>query len=139
MSDYPPVYPPVTSTVNDFSRGQPQENVVHAPPPSYELLNPSVLHNANNVGEKPTQYQPQPQWSPPGNFGNTQNMYGVPTMVNPDINNIENYMVWSVLNILFCCLCLGFVGCYYSSETNNLIIIYLFFFKSIFSFIVITK
>jgi hypothetical protein len=121
MSDYPPVYPPVTSTFNDFSSGPPQDNVVHAPPPSYGFLNPSVLNNANNIDQKPTQYQPQPQWSPTGTFGNTQNMYGVPTIVNvnPDLNNVENYIVWSVLNILCCCLCLGFVGCYYSLETNN--------------------
>ncbi len=61
MSDYPPVYPPVTSTVNDFSIDPSQENVVHAPPPSYGFLNPSVLDNANNVDKKSTQYQLQPQ------------------------------------------------------------------------------
>jgi hypothetical protein len=109
----------VTSTVNDFSSDPPQENVVHAPPPSYGFLNPSVLDNTNDVGQKPTQYQPQPQWSSPGTVGSPQTMYSIPTMVNPEINNVENYMVWSVLNILFCCLCLGFVSCYYSMETNN--------------------
>jgi len=119
MSDYPPVYPQSTSAINDFSNDPPKENVVREPPPSYAFLNPSVLDNANNVDSKPTQYQPQPQWSPPGTVGSLQNMYRGQMMVNPEINNIENYMAWSILNILFCCLCLGFVGCYYSSETND--------------------
>ncbi len=38
-----------------------------------------------------------------------------PTMPPPD-----NYMVWSILSTLFCCLIGGAVAIYYSSQVNNL-------------------
>jgi len=36
-----------------------------------------------------------------------------------ELNSIENYQVWSILNILCCCWILGCVACYFSLETNN--------------------
>ena len=112
MSDYPPPYPTISPPVNDFVGGVPTDNVVHQPPPSYGFLNPAALEN---TGTKAPQYQPQVGGYP----GSPSATYGVPMMINPELNQIEEYTAWSVINILFCCCCLGLVACYYSVEAGN--------------------
>jgi hypothetical protein len=42
--------------------------------------------------------------------------------IDPRLNNIRNYRIWSILNILFCCFCVGFVACHYSYETDSYIL-----------------
>lgn len=117
MSDYPMISPSPTSVVNDFSRGVTRENIVQNEPPSYESLNPSLLNNLNKIG--PNQFQYQPQYGAPKNVVSTPILYSIPIMVNPALNQVENYKVWSILNIFFCCWILGCVACFYSVETDN--------------------
>ena len=83
--------------------------VTVSPPPYGFHVNPNT---SNDAYGKPAGSSNQPQWGGAVPYVTT-------TVVNTNVEQIETYMVWSVLNILFCCLCLGFVACYYSSETNN--------------------
>jgi hypothetical protein len=119
MADIPMSSSVQISVTGDFSTNPYLENVVQKEPTNNVFVNP-LSNNPNNVDPSTVQCQPQSQWGAMGNLGSTPNMYDVQTMVNPEINNIENYMVWSVLNIFCCCLCLGLIACYYSSETKNL-------------------
>ncbi len=118
MSDYPATDLPLSSVISDSSRGPITENVVYSPAPSYGFVNPSTLDNTNNVNQKPAQYQPQ--WGAAGNVEHTPNIYVVPpTVANQELNQVESYTVWSVLNIFFCCWILGCVACAFSLQTNN--------------------
>jgi len=110
MANIPKSFGAPISVTGDFSTNPYLENVVQKELPSYVFVNP-LSNNPNNVGLSTVQYQPQSQWGTLRNLESTPNMYGVPTMVNPEINNIENYMVWSVLNIFCCYLCLGLLAC----------------------------
>jgi hypothetical protein len=114
VNDFPPPYSAPASVVNDVPSGPITENVIHKSPPSYGFLNPLALNNTNNVG--PSTIQPQPQF---GGMESTPNMYGVTTMVHLELDQVDSYQVWSILNILFCCLCLGAIACFYSCETND--------------------
>jgi hypothetical protein len=107
--------------VDNISKSEPTENIVHQEPPRYGFLNPLALNQTNNFGPIPNPYPPQPQWAPMGNFRNPSNMYASPLAMNPSLTQIDSYKVWSILNIFFCCLCLGFVACYYSSGTEEAI------------------
>ncbi len=110
MSDYSTsrVSPP--PLVNDFSPNSTRENEL---PPSYT----SIINNSNNIHPKSDQYQFQ--FGTTRNVIHTQNMSNVSTSFNQELNNIENYKVWSIINIIFCCLCLGCVACFYSVETDD--------------------
>ena len=83
-----------------------------SPPPYDAHVRPSGENPSNNPYAKRVGSPNQTQWD-------GANRYVTTEVVNGNINEIENHMVWSVLNILFCCFCLGFVACYYSTETKN--------------------
>lgn len=73
-------------------------------PPTYDdATNPSSKRNENGN---------DPRWG-------RANPYVAPIMIDVNINNIESYMGWSILNIFCCCLCFGLLACFYSSETND--------------------
>ena len=99
------------SVTSDVSTNPYSENVVQKEPLSHVFVNP-LSNNPNNVDSGLAQYQPQSQRGVKGNVGSTPNMYSVRTMVNSEIliNNIDNYMVWSVFNIFCCCLCLDLIA-----------------------------
>jgi len=105
--------------LDNISKDETTENIVHKEPPRYGFLNPLALNQTNNIGPRQIPYQPQPQWTPMGNVRNPSNIYVSPLSMNPSLTEIDTYKVWSILNILCCCLCLGFVACYYSSETEE--------------------
>jgi len=75
--------------------------------------------NPNNIYSTPVQYQPQPQMGPMGNIPNTLTTY------NPTVQQISDYKVWSIINIIvgfFCGLVpmiLAIVACYCSLETDT--------------------
>src|SRR4051812_2063374 len=119
MADYPTTYPPRTSSLNNFARHPTTENVVYnEPPPSYESLNPSPCYHINNIDPNAGQYPFQAQAGVMRNVGSASNMHHGPTTTNSELNKINNYLVWSILNII-CCFCfLGFIACYYSFQTD---------------------
>jgi hypothetical protein len=93
---------------------RPMGNVLYQTSPPYgQNVNP------NNSYSIPVQYQPQPQMGPMGNISN------IPTTYNPGIQQISNYKVWSIINIIlgFCCglvpMILAIIACYCSLETDT--------------------
>jgi hypothetical protein len=119
MADTSPPYSVTNPVLDDVSRNQTTENIVHKEPPRYGFLNPAALNPTNNLGPSTIPYQPQHQWTPMGNGGGIPAMYGSSLATNPELAAIYSYKAWSILNILCCCLCLGFVACYYSNETEE--------------------
>jgi hypothetical protein len=90
--------------------GDRSKNVDHEEsPPSYIGLNP-LLNKPNNP------IQPQAEWKV-----NHPDTHCVLRVTDPELNNIQNYQGWSILNILCCCWCLGCVACYYSCKTDSFI------------------
>jgi hypothetical protein len=73
--------------------------------------------SSNPYDGKPV--QSQPPWGQPANMGAPGNAFVVSAGFNQELNTIENYQVWSILNIIFCCWILGCVACYFSCETDN--------------------
>ncbi len=112
-----PTIDDIPISVDDYPSKYPYaENVVEKDPPSYACEYP-LSNNTYNVGQNTIQSQPQPQFVPTGNVVVTT--AHVPKVVNPVLNDINNYQCWSILNILCCCICLGAVACYYSSKTDS--------------------
>ncbi|CAF3034246.1 unnamed protein product, partial [Rotaria sp. Silwood2] len=105
------------STSNSVQNVQMEEqttkNVILTEPPSYE----SCL---NNTYTSPQVHYPS-QLGLRDNDQCTQAFIGVrSTFPNQSIDQIETYMVWSIFNILCCCLCFGFVACCYANKTQRL-------------------
>lgn len=75
-----------------------------SPPPPYDYSNDPYSKRV------PTENEP---------VHGRANPYVVPIMVDVNIDQIESYMIWSVLNVFCCCFCFGLLACFYSSETNN--------------------
>jgi hypothetical protein len=98
MSEYPMQFPPVTKECSGADVNQQQ-------PPPYEVT------TRNDIGLKPTQYEPQRVVQP----GNMMASPGV----NYNLNNIEEYYCWSILNILCCFWILGAVACGFSCITQS--------------------
>jgi hypothetical protein len=89
---------PTSSIADDLSK-----NINHEEsPPSYTDLNP---------------IQFQPEWRI-----NHPDTHYVLTVIDPELNNIQNHKFWSILNILCCCFCLGLIACHYSYETDLFIL-----------------
>jgi hypothetical protein len=88
-------------------------------PPNYTVVNP-LFNNRDNTTSNTT--QPQSQLRINDNTNITPGTYGVLKVINPELNNINNYTGWSVFNILCCSCILGCVACYFSSETDSLIL-----------------
>ena len=101
---------------DDLSKVQTTENIVHKEPPRYGFLNPVALQSPAypNTVQNPAQWRPMYNAGSPPTYGHPNAMMMQPT------GSIETYQAWSVFNILCCCLLLGFVACYYSSETEEL-------------------
>jgi hypothetical protein len=119
MTDNSSTYPPSSTLLKDFSTHPVTENVIHNKLSSDGFTNPLALNNTNNLGAKATEYEPQSQWRETERVNNTSNMYPALRMMNPQLDQIENFKIWSVINTLCCCLCLGLVACHYSFETEN--------------------
>ena len=75
------------------------------PPPSYTDLNPLTFN-----------HQIQGQWIP----NNPSHTHVAFRVIDPQMDSIENYKIWSITNTLCCCLCLGLFACHYSYETDAL-------------------
>lgn len=56
----------------------------------------------------------QPQWQPPPASGPPPPSWQGSTPVT-----IPNYLVWSILSTLFCCLPIGVVGIIYAAQANS--------------------
>ncbi|CAF1180097.1 unnamed protein product [Rotaria sp. Silwood1] len=98
---------------NVQSEEQTTKNVILTEPPSYE----SCLTNTNTSH----QVHYQSQLGSRDNDQCTQAFIGVrPTFPNQSIDQIETYIVWSIFNILCCCLCFGCVACCYPNKTQRL-------------------
>ncbi len=109
MADIPPIS---YSSVHDLPKNQTTQNAV-----CMELPNSgSPLHNINNPGK--VQYQPQSSSRNNGDFTQTFVNSGGNRSISTD--EIETYKLWSIFNILCCCLCLGCVAYHFSMHTDSL-------------------
>jgi hypothetical protein len=66
---------------------------------------------SNPFDEKPVPYQQAS--GQPTNVVGPGNIYPGLVELNPELNNIENYQIWSIFNILCCCWILGCVACFF--------------------------
>ncbi|CAF1500047.1 unnamed protein product [Rotaria sordida] len=105
------------STSNSVQNVQSEEqttknDVCTEPPPPYE----SCVNNANTSLE--VHYQ-----SRLGSRNNdecTQAFVEARSPPTQSIDQIETYIVWSIFNILCCCLCFGCLACCYGNKTQQL-------------------
>jgi len=88
------------------------ENINHKNEPHDSIS----LNNTNTAGS--VSYQPK--------FGlknnhvsPQQSVINVPLPKTISVDQIKTYTEWSIVNIFFCCLCLGCIACFYSSETED--------------------
>jgi hypothetical protein len=105
-------FPPSISVVDDLSKNPNNQNVVYkessAAGPSLKNINTS---NKIHI---------QPQMVSRNNAAPTQLFSNPQLSQNSSIDNISTYTAWSILNIMFCCLCVGCLACWYSTETERL-------------------
>ena len=74
------------------------------------------LNNPDNSGE--VQHHPLPR---PTQYIETHQPVAISRLIHGPLKvKIKTYTVWSVLNILLCCTCIGSCACYYSMETKQL-------------------
>ena len=102
----------------DLLKKEATENITQKESPQYGFLNPAGLKIPNNRDPHVIHYQPH--LATMSDIGNTPNMIFGPTSMNPPNGEIESYKIWSVLNVLFFCIILGCIACYYSNEKENL-------------------
>jgi hypothetical protein len=100
--------------MNDLSKNQLQENVVHKELSSF--VSPLNLNNRNIPGK--VQYQSQS--GSRDNAESTQPFVAVQLTETQSIDEIATYKCWSILNILCCCWCLGCIAFHYSRTTKKL-------------------
>ncbi len=101
-------------TMNDLSKNQLQENVVHKELSSF--VSPLNLNNRNIPGK--VQYQSQS--GSRDNAVSIQPVIAVKLTETQSIDEIATYQCWSILNALCCCLCLGCIAYQYSKTTKKL-------------------
>ncbi|KAM4696050.1 proline rich transmembrane protein 1B [Rhinophrynus dorsalis] len=103
-------------------------------PPPYSPPDPKIAHllypgyHANYSGQMPVLYQPGPrvqnvfphQNLPPGSYPYIINdsSLGMPPPPRPDVRT-KDYMVESVLVMIFCCFLTGIIAVVYSHETRT--------------------
>jgi hypothetical protein len=105
-------FSPSTSVMNDISKEKTTENVMHKEP----LPCGSSLNNTNTSGQVPHQPRPTSTY----NGESIQPFIDARSMPNPSAEKIKTHIVWSCLNILCCCWCVGCIACHYSLETERL-------------------
>jgi hypothetical protein len=105
-------FSPSTSVMNDISKEQTTEKVINKEP----LPSGSSLNNANISGQ--VSHQPRPTSTYNGE--SIQPFINARSIPNPLEEKIKTYIVWSCLNILCCCWCVGCIACHYSLETTRL-------------------
>lgn len=85
-----------------------QQPISKQPQPQYQ---PQTQYQQPQYQQVPPQYQQQqPQYQPP-------QQYSYP--VNQPPEKVNNYLIWSILCTIFCCLPCGIVGIVYSNKVNT--------------------
>jgi len=102
---------PPTSIVYDLSKNPNKENVIYQEPSTAG----SSLNDTNNSNK--IQYQSQMESR--NNAASTEPFVNLQLSQTSSIGKIETYKDWSILNIIFCSLCVGCVACWYSTETER--------------------
>jgi hypothetical protein len=103
------------SGVDDLSKHQITEKVFVDEPPPNELVCPESMNDpstSSTVRQIPS--------GPTYNMISTSAFIDRPPVIIQSTDQIESYRCWSILNIFCCCLCLGCLACYYSSEIKDL-------------------
>ncbi len=105
-------FSPSTPVIYNISKDKITENIIHKNEPRYGIS----LNNTNTTGS--VYYQPK--------FGLKNNhvfpqqpVINVRSAKTTSVYQIKSYTVWSIVNILCCCLCFGCIACYYSNETED--------------------
>ncbi|CAF0838627.1 unnamed protein product [Adineta steineri] len=98
-------------TVDYLSNDGNSAKVIYSEPPDYTVQSTEPI----NYSDTHTQiHQPQ----------STYNINSLPSSnLNQNIiqstDKINSYIVWSVINIIFCSICFGCVALYYSNKTRD--------------------
>jgi hypothetical protein len=100
-----------TPVIYYLSKDKITENINHKNEPDYNIS----LNNTNTTGS--VSYQPT--------FGlknnhvsPEQSIINVPLAKTTSVKQIDSYTEWSILNMFFCCSCLGFIAFHYSNEAE---------------------
>jgi hypothetical protein len=99
--------------MDDLSQEKPSEDIVEEQPPSYQLL-----FGKSNLSNN-SQHQPK-SIVMTGNDRCRQSLVIVQPTSDQPIYCIESHLVWSILNIIFCCCLCGCVACCFSMQTKRL-------------------
>jgi hypothetical protein len=102
MAEYPMDSPPVSDKLLDEAK---VEDVIQEQPPPYQPV------NSNTINLIPTQSESSQRQS--------ENRACL-TRTNVNLDYIDNYMGWSIFNILCCWCVISCVACYFSCQTDEL-------------------
>ena len=99
--------------MDDLSQEKPSEDIVEQLPPSYQLLfgKPNLSNNS--------QRQPN-SIVLTGNYQCQQPVVSTQSISSPPVYSINSHIIWSILNIIFCCCFCGCVACCFSLRTKDL-------------------
>jgi len=103
---------PSTSIFYELSKNPNNENVICQEPSAAG----SSLNNRNIFNK----IQYQPQMGSRNKVAPTQPIIISQLSQTSSIDKISTYQIWSILNIIFCCLSAGCIACWYSSKTKRL-------------------
>ncbi|CAF0929593.1 unnamed protein product [Adineta steineri] len=109
-------------TIHDLSKDRNSADVIYSKPPDYAVLYPKppnyTVQSTESINCSNTHTQiHQPQ--------STYNINYLSPTINLNGNRIQStdkissYIVWSIINICCCCLCLGCVALHYSNKTKD--------------------
>jgi predicted secreted protein len=87
-------------------------------PPPYGEQPASPSPYGQQPPPPPTPYGQQPPYGQPAGYGQMPS-YGQASPGGPAGSPPPNYIVWSILTTLFCCLPFGIVSIVYAAQVNN--------------------
>ncbi|CAF0849165.1 unnamed protein product [Adineta steineri] len=99
-------------TVDYLSNDGNSAKVIYSEPPDYTVQSTELI----NYSDTNTQVH-QPQST--NNINSTFPSINLNRNIIQSTDKINSYIVWSVINIIFCSICLGCVALYYSIKTRD--------------------
>ncbi|CAF3883337.1 unnamed protein product [Adineta steineri] len=100
-------------TINDLSKNGNSAKVIYSKPPDY-TVQPKKPMNYSNIHTQ--LHQPQSTYNIDSSSSSSNRNRNI---IQPT-NEINSYIMWSIVNIFCCSLCLGCIALHYSNKTKDL-------------------